>query len=80
MTKVTVDAETRVKLNHLNGLLEVCDEGGRTLGFFHPVMDTVGQGGPTSKSPFTREDLERRRQDHTGRPLTEILERHTDQA
>jgi hypothetical protein len=38
-------------------------------------MDAVGQGGPAIKSPFTREELERRRQQHTGRPLGEILER-----
>ena len=70
MTKVFVDDATRVNLHNLDTLLEVCDTSGRTLGYFHP------QSGATPiRSPFSDEEIERRRQQGTGKPLTEILER-----
>jgi hypothetical protein len=36
VNKVTIDPSLRAKLNGLNEHLEVCDENGRTLGFFLP--------------------------------------------
>ena len=74
MTKLVVDAAMQAKLNNLNGLLEVCDEAGRTLGYFHPLLKPGSSGGHKIQSPFTEEKLERRRQQRTGRPLPEILE------
>jgi hypothetical protein len=71
MTKVLVDAATRAKFNNLEGMLEVCDEDGKTLGVFHPVMESK----PSARSPFSREELELRRKERTGKPLSEILER-----
>jgi hypothetical protein len=70
MTKIIVDAATRANLHNLDTLLEVCDESGQTLGYFHPQ-------GPPSRvpSPFSDEEIERRRQQRTGKPLAEILER-----
>jgi hypothetical protein len=73
MTRLVVDAATQAKLNHLNGLLEICDEAGRTLGYFHPVLTEKHSAENHIQSPFTEEELERRRQQRTGRPLTEIL-------
>ena len=70
MTKVTVDAATRAKLNDLHELLEVCDESGRTLGYFHPV---VSFDSLKALSPFSDEEIEKLRQQRTGRPLSEIL-------
>jgi hypothetical protein len=71
MTKVIVDAAMRARLHDLSELLEVCDESGRTLGYFHPL---VHSGNAKALSPFTDEEIERRRQQRTGRPLGEILE------
>jgi hypothetical protein len=71
MTKVIVDAAMRARLHDLSELLEVCDESGRTLGYFHPL---VPPGDTKSLSPFSDEEIERRRQQRSGRPLGEILE------
>jgi hypothetical protein len=70
MTKVIVDAATRANLHNLDTLLEVCDESGHTLGYFHPQPATAG-----IRSPFSDEEIERRRQQRTGKPLAETLER-----
>jgi hypothetical protein len=71
MTKVLVDAATRAKFNNLEGMLEVCDETGKTLGVFHPVTESK----PSVRSPYSREELEQLRKQRTGKPLSEILER-----
>jgi hypothetical protein len=70
MTKVIIDAATRANLHNLETLLEVCDEDGRTLGYFHPQPE----GTPVC-SPFSDEEIERRRHQRTGKSLAEILER-----
>jgi hypothetical protein len=72
MTKVVVDAATRARLNNLSDLLEVCDESGRVLGYFHPVPAPF----PTEayvQSPVPEEEIECRRRQRTGRALTDIL-------
>jgi hypothetical protein len=71
MTKVLIDAATRARFNNLEGVLEVCDEAGKTLGYFHPVMESK----PSARSPYSREELEGFRRQRTGKPLAEILER-----
>ena len=68
MTKITIDSETRAKLNGLKDFFQVCDESGQTLGYFLPP------GFLKYLSPFSDEEIERRRQQpRTGRPLKEIL-------
>jgi hypothetical protein len=74
MTKLIVDAATLVKLQNLDGLFEVCDESGRTLGYFHPLAHPSTLGTPPARSPFTDAEIQQRRQQRTGRPLAEILE------
>jgi hypothetical protein len=74
MSKVILNALLQAELmSHSNGPVEVCDESGKTLGYFHPLVR------PTEtlavQSPFSLEELERRRQQRTGKPLAEILER-----
>lgn len=73
MVKLIVDAAMRAKLNNLDELLEICDQSGQTLGYFHPTVDTSGSENETF-SPFSIEEIERRRKQRTGRPLREILE------
>jgi hypothetical protein len=75
MTKLIVDATMQTKLHNVNGVLEICDEAGQTLGYFHPIPKQVSDGGNTIQSPFSEEELEQRRQQRTGRPLKEIMER-----
>jgi hypothetical protein len=72
MTRLTVDAALLARLHNLDQTLEVCDESGRTLGYFHPVP---AAGHPPAPSPFSEEELRRRQQQRTGRSLAEILER-----
>jgi hypothetical protein len=72
MTKVLVDAETQGKLLAPEGFLEVCDCSGRTLGYFVPVGKDGGMG---VRSPFSDEEIQKRRQQRTGKPLAEILQR-----
>lgn len=67
MTHVTVDASTLARMNQLADLLEFRNEQGQVLGYFHPLkLQSV-------KSPLTRDELEQRRKDRTGRPLSEVI-------
>ena len=68
MTKITIDSETRAKLNGLNDFFQVCDESGQTLGYFFPP------GTLKRLSPFSDEEIEELRKQRTGRPLAHILE------
>jgi hypothetical protein len=73
MTRIMVDAETQAKLRAPDGLLEVCDGSGQTLGYFVPV-EKHGVGAAV-RSPISDEEIEKRRQQRVGKPLSEILER-----
>ena len=76
MNHVIVDAELRARLNNLDDLLELRDEEtGRALGFFQPTPDAGDTHGLALLSPISREELERRRAQRGGRPLSEILNR-----
>lgn len=75
MTKVITDAVLRARLHDLRELLEVCDESGRTLGYFHPVEAPPDQPCRRVQSPFTEQELERRRQESGGFTLQEILQK-----
>jgi len=72
MTRVVVDAAFGAKLTGLTGAVELCDESGRTLGYFHPAM-LEGSAAKRLQSPHSDEEIERRRQDRSGRPLSDIL-------
>jgi hypothetical protein len=73
MTRIIVDADLLSRLQGLNDRLEFCDESGQTLGFFQPARTKLQPGQGVDGSPFTREELERRRLQRTGRPLADIL-------
>lgn len=72
MQKITANATLPERLKTAESLLEVCDEQGRTLGFFQPM--TPPRVSPDGvQSPFSIEELEERRQQRSGRPLKDIL-------
>ena len=73
MTKVVIDAAVRAKLDDLQEPVELCDESGRTLGYFHPKFGESKTRDREAGSPFTDAEIERRQQQRTGRPLKEIL-------
>ncbi len=73
MTHVTLDPALLARLQSLDRPVEFRDESGRTVGYFHPLPGP-GQGSQEGiRSPFTDEELQRRRQQRTGRPLADIL-------
>jgi hypothetical protein len=53
--------------------LVLCSESGQVLGNFYPAPPPG-----TIKSPFTDEEIERRRQDRTGSPLADVLARYRE--
>ena len=59
MTKVQVDPVLSSKLHHLSKSLELCDESGRTVGFFLTVADYERLVCEMAKSMSTEEELER---------------------
>ena len=58
MTKITVDAELRAKLQNLTTDLELCDEQGRILARVHPIAD-MSEWVPISPD-VSEEELDRR--------------------
>src|SRR4051794_5048301 len=71
MTRVVLDQATLAKLHSPGEQIEVCDESGRTVGYFMPVVSQSTYAGV--KVPFTDEELDRFEQEPGGRSLVEIL-------
>jgi len=74
MTRIVIGGAFCAILDNLEGVAELCDESGRTLGYFHPMVQGTGFEGTKAQSPFPDEEIARREQQRTGRPLKEILE------
>jgi len=73
MTKLNIDSDLMARLGGLGDVVEFCDESGKTLGYFHPLIDPAAAEAKGLECPFSREELERRRGKRTGRPLKDIL-------
>lgn len=73
MNEVIVDAALRARLNNLDDLLQLRDESGRILGYFHPLVESAASGEGAIRSPISDEEIARRRSQRTGRTLAEIL-------
>jgi len=72
MPQLTVEAAWLPKLRRLSEVTELRDEAGHLLGYYHPA---AVQTTDALKSPFSREELERRRKEPGGTPLEQILQR-----
>ena len=64
MTQLTLDASALLILPKLTESVELLDESGKTLGQFHPAKPQERK----TRSPFSREELERRRTQQSGPP------------
>ncbi len=73
MTKITVNSEMMAKLDGLHDVLELCDELGQTLGYFHPFVKTDGTSEKIA-SPLSLKEVERRKKNRSGRQLEDILD------
>lgn len=75
MVKVKLDPGLLEQLTPADRVLEICDCTGHTVGYFHPASESLVEEKLSVRSPLSDEEIQRRRQQRTGRPLTEILER-----
>ena len=58
MTKLTLPQEIGRQLTGAHGCLELCDEGGRTIGFFTPAVSGTPRGQQVTDQELERRDLE----------------------
>ena len=65
MTRLIADIALSARLRVATEALEICDEKGNILGYYQPTA--------TVRSPYSREELERRRKEEGGFTLEEIL-------
>jgi hypothetical protein len=72
MSRLTLDADLRAKLNGLNEQVELCDESGTIVGHFLPDDVYWKLVLAADRCPYTLEELERRRHETGGRTLAEI--------
>jgi hypothetical protein len=63
MTKILLDKAARAKFDNLREPTEVCDDAGRTLGVFVPSVAETPKGSAPLKSPYSEEEIQRRRRD-----------------
>ncbi|HLW66422.1 MAG TPA: hypothetical protein VKS79_14000 [Gemmataceae bacterium] len=73
MTAVIAPAKLADQLRDSADLIEVRDEAGQTIGYFLSLAVPNQEGMP--KTPYSIEELQQLRQQRTGKPLKEILER-----
>ena len=70
--KVLVDEQLSSRLGELHEAMELRDRSGRVYGYFHPAVTPAETEAGRIQSPFSDEELARRRAVPGGRPLAEI--------
>ena len=73
MDKVRVEPLVRAKLCNLDSRLELCDESGKTLGYFVPVSEQHRLLYAWARAEFTDEEIEAARAEPGGLPIAEVL-------
>ncbi len=76
MTRIVIDAATQAKLQHLSGVVELCDAAGQVLGQFVPAPD-VPKLGPLVPQ-ISVEELRRREQANEKRYTTAEVIAHLE--
>jgi len=74
MTRIVADLDLKTRLRDFSVALEICDESGRTVGFFHPGAVHDPSVYEWAKGEFTDEELERSRRDPVSYTTAEVLE------
>ena len=73
MTKVVLDTGVLSKLAGIRETALLCDQSGRVIGYFEPLEPPTGKGADGTESPFSDEEIQRFREQRSGRSLQEIL-------
>ena len=73
MTKVVLDTGFLSKLAGIRETALLCDESGRVIGYFEPLEPATGKGEDGTESPFSDEEIQRFRQQRSGRSLQDVL-------
>jgi hypothetical protein len=71
MVRVVLDSSTLAKLGDLSDRVEIMDESGNRVGYFTPAAAVDLYRGV--QPPLSREEIERRKRNLSGRPLRDIL-------
>ena len=75
MIRLVLDADTAAKFQNVSERVELCDANGRILGFYQPANGYEALTEEDRRGPFSNEELELRRKEPGGKPLSEILKR-----
>ncbi len=75
MQQITVETRLVESLSETSGQVVLCDEHGRVLGLFSPVLDRPRIEDLQLEPPLSIEETEQLRKNRTGKPLEEILGR-----
>ncbi len=73
--KIVIDPDLLKTLSDLKGYTLLCDSTGKTLGIYKPVLEQIRGADINLESPLSPDEIQRRLQIKTGKPLEEILER-----
>ena len=71
MTQITLDEALAGKLHGLNEIVQLCDPGGRVLGWFSPLVD-MSEWEPVSPGA-SEEELDRRAKSNEWYTTEEVL-------
>jgi hypothetical protein len=74
MNKLVLDPTLGSQLNAVNGEVELCDQTGRTLGYFLPAQMRNRILYDWAKAQFTDEELDRAEQQTGGMTTAQMLE------
>ena len=73
MNRIIVAPSLRSKLDNLDSRLELCDESGKTLGYFAPAWEQERLLYAWARAKFTDEEIERARGEPGGLAIAEVL-------
>ena len=75
MNRIVVDTSVLSKLDNLTSAMELCNEGGVTLGYFVPAADRQREVYEWAQGAFSEEEIDAARQQPGGITTEELLGR-----